>query len=105
LTIDFIERGLNLSRRRSTPAEAGVYFLWLPTAAVAPAFYESDCQGRFSSSLIAFRFFPLQSALTDRFATIVRTRGWAEQSFASDSSSVSPLIFIETISSGAVDHR
>jgi len=49
-------------------------------------FYESDCQGRTSSSLIAFRLFPLQSAPTDRFATIVSTRGWAVQSFASDSS-------------------
>jgi hypothetical protein len=55
-------------------------------------FYESDCQGRFSSLLIAFRSSPWQSAPTDRNAAIVRTRGWAEQSYAADSSSVSPLI-------------
>ncbi|MDP9195115.1 MAG: hypothetical protein M3P06_25745, partial [Acidobacteriota bacterium] len=39
------------------------------------AFYESDCQGQFSSLLIAFRSSPLQSAPTDRNAAIVRTRG------------------------------
>ena len=62
-------------------------------------FYESDCQGRFFSLLKAFRSYPLQSALTDRNAVIVRTRGWAEQSYAADSSSVPPLIHSETISS------
>jgi len=83
----------------------GIHCKYEQSPAVEFKFYESDCQGRFSPSLIAFRFSPLQSAPTDRFATIVRTRGWAEQPYASDSSSVSPLIFIETISSSAVDHR
>jgi len=62
-------------------------------------FYESDCQGRFSSLLKAFRSYPLQSVSSDRNAAIVRTRGWAEQSYAADSSSVPPLIHSETISS------
>lgn len=50
-------------------------------------FYESDCQGRFSSSLIAFRS-PQQSAPTVPRATRVRWNGWAEQSYASDASSM-----------------
>jgi hypothetical protein len=53
-----------------------------------PKFYESDCQGRFSSLLIAVLSSPLQSALPDRKRTIVSAYGWAEQSFALASSSV-----------------
>ena len=42
--------------------------------------------------LIAFRSSPGQSAPTVEFATIAGTRGWAEQSFVADSSSVPPSI-------------
>src|SRR6185436_6705203 len=55
---------------------------------VRPEFYESDCQGRFSSSLIAFRCFPLQSAPSDPKRTIVNASGWAVQSSVADSCSV-----------------
>src|SRR5438105_15428514 len=75
-----------------------------PRTAQRRTFYESDCQGQFSPLLIAFSSFLLQSAPTDRNAAIVRTRGWAEQSCAADSSSVSPSIHSETISSVAGDH-
>ncbi len=68
-------------------------------AAVYVAFYESDCQGRFFSLLIAFRLLSLQSAPTDQTATIARQRGWAEQSYAADSSSSTSSIHSETISS------
>jgi hypothetical protein len=39
-------------------------------------FYESDCQGRVLPFADWFSVSPLQSALTDRNAPIVRTRGW-----------------------------
>ena len=51
-------------------------------------FYESDCQGRFSSLLIAFLVFPLQSAPSVPMGRIASARGWAEQSYAADSSSM-----------------
>jgi hypothetical protein len=51
-------------------------------------FYESDCQGRFFSLLIAFRLSPLQSAPSDPKRTSVSASGWAVQSSVSDSSSV-----------------
>lgn len=83
------------SRRATAPVSARPW----PRSLTWGTFYESDCQGQISSLLIAFRSSPLQSAPTDRNAAIVRTRGWAEQSYAADSSSVSPLIHNETISS------
>ncbi len=51
-------------------------------------FYESDCQGRFSSSLIAFSSSPLQSAPSDSKPRSASAWGWAVQSRAADSSSV-----------------
>src|SRR6188474_1235809 len=93
-----VEQGLVLRKCVHDPPEARAAQSPLPATA-GRGFYESDCQGQFSSLLIAFRSCPLQSAPTDRNAGIVRTRGWAEQSYAADSSSVSPLILSETISS------
>jgi len=57
-----------------------------PRAGCCEEFYESDCQGRVSSLLIAFWFLPLQSALSDPARTIVSACGWAVQSSVSDSS-------------------
>src|SRR5688572_31344596 len=51
---------------------------WPRRLAIEP-FYESDCQGRFSSLLIAFSSFPLQSALPDRKRTIVSAYGRSEE--------------------------
>jgi len=71
------------SRARSTPVS------------LSP-FYESDCQGRFSPSLIAFSFSPWQSAPSDPWATIVSASGWAEQSSSADSysaSSFDPVVY------------
>jgi hypothetical protein len=51
------------------------------------AFYESDCQGQFSSLLIAF-FFPLQSAPSDLKGMDESVSGAGGQSFAWQSSSV-----------------
>jgi len=51
-------------------------------------FYESDCQGQFSSSLIAFRHpSPLQSASSWSKPTAAWLHGWAEQSYAAFASS------------------
>jgi hypothetical protein len=44
------------------------------------SFYESDCQGRFSSLLIAFSSSPLQSAPSDPMGTNRGASGWAEES-------------------------
>jgi hypothetical protein len=52
------------------------------------SFYESDCQGRSSSLLIAFSSSPLQSAPSHSAQASVSAYGRAEQSFALDSSSV-----------------
>src|SRR5436190_24264774 len=51
-------------------------------------FYESDCQGQFSSLLIAFSYFPLQSAPSDPKRTIADASGWAVQSSVANSCSV-----------------
>jgi hypothetical protein len=51
-------------------------------------FYESDCQGQFSSLLIAFSFFPLQSAPSDLEEMGESVSGAGGQSFAWQSSSV-----------------
>jgi len=50
-----------------------------------PKFYESDCQGRSSPSLIAFLFSPLQSAPSALERKTCGFCGWAEQSCAVDS--------------------
>jgi hypothetical protein len=79
-------------------------------AGLSEKFYESDCQGRFSSLLIAFSSAPSQSAHSDLRGTSASARGWAVQSYASDSSSMLSIgSFLETIASGLsivrdVDH-
>ena len=81
--------------------------LWRVEAARGLAkdpFYESDCQGRFSSLLIAFRLASWQSVPSELVATIVSAYGWAEQSCVSDSCSVAPSILSETILKRAGDH-
>ena len=65
-------------------------------------FYESDCQGRFSSLLVAFSSFPLQSAPSVRSGTIVSASGWAEQSFSAGSCSVPSIDPWQTIASDSV---
>ncbi len=68
-------------------------------------FYKSDCQGRFSSLLIAFSSSPLQSALTLHVRMIANAYGWTEQSCVADSSSVPPSIRVETFCMRAGDRR
>jgi hypothetical protein len=63
----------------------------------ASSFYESDCQGQFSSLLIAFSSSPLQSAPSVPKRTIESASGWADQSFAAEPSSVSSSILCETL--------
>ena len=65
-------------------------------------FYESDCQGRFSSLLIAFSSLPVQSALSVPMGTIASASGWAEQSFSAGSYQYTPSILIQTIASDSV---
>jgi hypothetical protein len=48
-------------------------------------FYESDCQGRFFSLLIAFRCSSLQSAPSEVEKMNESAEGWAEQSFSAGS--------------------
>jgi hypothetical protein len=64
--------------------------------------YESDCQGRFSSLLIAFSSFPWQSAPSVPMGTIASASGWAEQSFSAGSYQYTPSILIQTIASDSV---
>src|SRR5687767_7589458 len=81
----------NGSRETSLEPSARIRILNLDAVARTRdrrSFYESDCQGRFSSLLIAFSSFPLQSALPDRKRTIVSAYGRAAQSFPLDSSPV-----------------
>ena len=65
-------------------------------------FYESDCQGRNSSLLIAFSSSPLQSAPFDLNEMNANASGWAEQSFSADSYQYTPSILVKTIASVSV---
>src|SRR5438045_717611 len=72
-----------------------------PAVGLSDEFYESDCQGQFSSLLIAFSSSPWQSAHSDLKRTTASAREWAVQSYASDSSSMPSIgSFLETIASG-----
>jgi hypothetical protein len=68
-------------------------------------FYESDCQGHTSSSLIAFRSSsPLQSASSVSEPPRARLHGWAEQSFAAVASFVAPSVRFDDLKRLTGDH-
>src|ERR1051325_6595402 len=71
----------------------------------AARFYESDCQGQFSSLLIAFSSFLLQSAHSDPQRTTRDVYGWAVQSCVADSRSLFSERSCEDDCKRGVDHR
>src|SRR5205823_9247333 len=81
-------RFLRRRHRARQPPRRGEAGAGGPRAAQRRTFYESDCQGRVSSLLIAFSSFPLQSAPSDSRTTNGGASGWAEKSFSAGSSSV-----------------
>src|SRR5688500_2059777 len=68
-------------------------------------FYESDCQGQFFSSLIAFSCFLWQSAPSDPKPKSASDRGWAEQSYAADSCPCARYVPLRRFQATDGDHK